>query len=154
MTNEQRQALIDLQNKEGKLTPTEVIESARAKTSPLHSLFEWDNGRAADSYRIQQARELIRTVRLEVTIHKREVRVVHFTRDPDVPKDEMGYVNITKVNPQNARLILAHELRELIGHVVRCEQIARAKADALPEGTAAALAKIASNLGGMVLGLK
>jgi hypothetical protein len=44
----------------GLLKAPDVVESARAKSSPLHSYFEWDNNIAGDKYRLAQARELIR----------------------------------------------------------------------------------------------
>lgn len=43
----------------GKLMPADVVESARPKSSPLHSRFEWDNTEAAERYRLWQARQLI-----------------------------------------------------------------------------------------------
>lgn len=43
----------------GKLMPSDVVEAARPKSSPLHSKFEWDNSEAAEKYRLWQARQLI-----------------------------------------------------------------------------------------------
>ena len=43
----------------GVLQPAAVVEAARPKNSPLHSRFEWDDGAAADQYRLWQARKLI-----------------------------------------------------------------------------------------------
>lgn len=39
-----------------------VVDEARDPTSPLHRHFEWDDSKAAEGYRVQQARALIRTV--------------------------------------------------------------------------------------------
>jgi hypothetical protein len=44
------------------LTPERVLEAASAKSSPLHRFFQWDNGKAAQAYRLDQARNLIRVV--------------------------------------------------------------------------------------------
>jgi hypothetical protein len=49
----------------GKLTPKAVVEAARNNKSPLHKHFEWDDAKAAESYRLEQARELIRIIRVE-----------------------------------------------------------------------------------------
>jgi len=43
----------------GELRPVDVVEAAKNKTSPLHSKFEWDDGEAAERYRLWQARQLI-----------------------------------------------------------------------------------------------
>lgn len=50
------------QEHHGELTPRDVVEDARNPTSPLHSFFEWDDSEAAEQYRLQQARGLIRSV--------------------------------------------------------------------------------------------
>ena len=49
----------------GRLTPKMVVEAARVASSPLHQHFEWDDAAAADAYRLDQARNLIRIVRVE-----------------------------------------------------------------------------------------
>lgn len=46
----------------GELTPKDIIDDARNPNSPLHSFFEWDDGEAAEQYRLSQARGLIRAV--------------------------------------------------------------------------------------------
>jgi hypothetical protein len=51
----------------GKLTPPAVVEAARDKRSVLHKHFEWDDARAAESFRLDQARTLIRAIHLENT---------------------------------------------------------------------------------------
>lgn len=46
----------------GELTPGDVVNDARNPNSPLHPFFEWDDCVAAEQYRLQQARGLIRAV--------------------------------------------------------------------------------------------
>lgn len=48
------------------LTPAAVLQAARFKKSPLHKHIEWDESKAAESYRLVQAAWLIRTVKVEV----------------------------------------------------------------------------------------
>jgi hypothetical protein len=48
----------------GKLTAPVVVDEARDPSHPLHSRFEWDDTIAGRQYRLQQARELIRSVRI------------------------------------------------------------------------------------------
>lgn len=48
----------------GRLTPQSVVEAARDKGNPLHPHFEWDDGIAAQHYRLEQARSVIRVVRV------------------------------------------------------------------------------------------
>lgn len=46
----------------GELTPQDVLADAKNPNSPLHSFFEWSDTAAAEQYRLQQARGLIRAV--------------------------------------------------------------------------------------------
>lgn len=49
----------------GQLQPRAVLEEARNKLHPLHPHFEWNDSVAAEHYRVDQARNLIRIVRVE-----------------------------------------------------------------------------------------
>lgn len=46
----------------GELTPAAIVEEAKAPESPLHQYFEWDNDKAAEKWRVQQARVLVCSV--------------------------------------------------------------------------------------------
>lgn len=52
-------------NAGGDLTPKAVVEAARDPKNLLHPHFEWDDAIAADRYRQDQAREIIRCIRVE-----------------------------------------------------------------------------------------
>ena len=54
----------------GVITPDIVLKEAKKKSSPLHIYFEWDDTEAGKRYRIIQAGNLIRSVR--VTYDKNE----------------------------------------------------------------------------------
>lgn len=46
------------------IRPVDVVDAARDSKSPLHRFFEWDDGVAAEAFRLVQARNLIRKVRI------------------------------------------------------------------------------------------
>jgi hypothetical protein len=52
--------LIRRADESGRTRPEAVVEYARDPTTELHKHFEWNDGSAAASYRLDQARELIR----------------------------------------------------------------------------------------------
>lgn len=60
---------------DGVLRPADVVDAARNPNSSMHSQFEWDDGEAAEAYRLQQARSLIRRVKVEVI--RPDNQVVH-----------------------------------------------------------------------------
>ncbi len=102
-------------NEDGFVSPSAVVERAKAPTSAIHTCFEWDNKTAADRYRIHQAGELIRNI----------VVVVDTTPEsPPVPvrafvnikgDSERGYKSITAVvnDPGEYAYMLACAKNEL-----------------------------------------
>lgn len=47
------------------IKPSEVIDEAKEPSSPLHEFFEWDNTKAAEAYRVEQARHLLAAITVE-----------------------------------------------------------------------------------------
>src|SRR5262245_16182963 len=44
----------------GALSPRDVVDAAKNDASPLHPYFEWNDSEAADQWRLEQARRLLR----------------------------------------------------------------------------------------------
>jgi hypothetical protein len=74
----------------GTLTPDQVLKSAMPKSSPLHHHFQWDDTAAAKQYRLIQAGQLIRRVRLTIEQSPgHEIRVRAFVNvTPEACEDE------------------------------------------------------------------
>lgn len=83
---------------DGRLTPDNVVDAAQDEASPLHQCFEWDNDAAAHMFRVEQARHLIRSVRVDVTTSHHTVRVPAFVHDPECERGEQGYVSICQLS--------------------------------------------------------
>lgn len=49
----------------GALTASDVVDEARPEGAALHPAFEWDDSKAGEAYRRQQARTMIKLVRVE-----------------------------------------------------------------------------------------
>jgi hypothetical protein len=49
----------------GELTPKAVVEAARSSSNVLHKHFEWDDSKAAEAFRLDQARNVIRSIHAE-----------------------------------------------------------------------------------------
>ena len=101
-----------LESKDGTITAADVLNDAYDPTSPLHECFEWDDSKAASAHRLEQARGLIRSVRLVITNEESTVRTVAYVRDPAKPTGEQGYISTFKLrqSPQDARAALMAEL--------------------------------------------
>lgn len=99
----------------GRLTPEMVVRSARAPDSPLHESFEWDNKKAGHSFRLDQARHLIRRVTVEFSIKRREIITVNYVKDPTTEEGEQGYVSVEQLRsePENAKALVESEFQRV-----------------------------------------
>lgn len=59
-----RDELLAVRDQQGRLTPQLVVDTARDPGHPLHSRFEWNDAVAGESWRRQQAHELIRKAKV------------------------------------------------------------------------------------------
>lgn len=130
-TKEQQEAirarLSELEAKgKGRLTPDMVLSDARKPTSPLHSYFEWDNLKAADSWRLEQARALIRSITVVITTERNSVSVVGYVRDPDMPHGEQGYTSVARIrtDKDRARDVLVDEFSRAAAALRRARELA------------------------------
>lgn len=92
-----RRELKAIEDETGRLTPELVVESARDPKHPLHDQFEWDDSIAAEQFRCQQARALIRRVEVIVQTTEYTYTVPKYIRDPSVGCSEQGYRVLDKV---------------------------------------------------------
>ena len=51
-----------LEERDGEIIPENVVDEARPETALLHPIFEWDDRKAAEKYRVQQAQGIIRNI--------------------------------------------------------------------------------------------
>lgn len=59
------QALDQLNDRHGGLTAKIVLSAAKARRSPMHNAFTWEDAEAAHNYRLRQAGSLIRAIVVE-----------------------------------------------------------------------------------------
>lgn len=114
-----REYLLDLEAKNGDLTPRMVLEAAREETSPIHGMFQWDDGVAAESWRLAQARNVIRQV---------HVIIQRTTDDERVRTRQFVLVSGTEEVPQSRYISVE---RALTDAAVRDGVLARAKQELL-----------------------
>lgn len=74
-----------IREQHGMLTPEIVVESAHSKNSPAHGAFTWDDSMAGQKYRLWEARQIIRSIRI-MTVEG---------------KDEPAYIHVRRVEIQN-----------------------------------------------------
>ena len=112
-----RRALEAIQADKGRLVPEDIIQAARPRDHELHNEFEWDNRRAGHQHRLNQARNLIRLVRVELVTDDEvgQVRQWHAARWAGAEDAPPGYVSNEEViqNPSYRKALEQQMRREL-----------------------------------------
>lgn len=101
------------QKHEGLLRPADVVKEASDPNSPIHSWFEWDDGKAAEEYRLEQARKLIRVNMAYLSDAGKSVPYRVFVSLPSDRNPQGGYRETTVVlaNQELRQEMLAEALR-------------------------------------------
>ena len=120
------------------MTVDRVIADAQDEASPLHECFEWDVKRAAIEHWREQARALIQSVHVKITVDHVVIVVPVYVRDPERRKDEQGYVEVMKIKSKTelaketmmneidmaeSAIKRAHNVATVLGLAKECERL-------------------------------
>jgi len=97
------------------LRPVDVVERAADPDSPLHGCFEWDDTKAGQEYRLQQARHLIRVTVCLLPYHKGRTIKAYVSMQADRHIPGGGYRSLVDVmtNEESRAALLEQALAEL-----------------------------------------
>jgi hypothetical protein len=125
LTEDQIERIKELESDGRRITPAAVVEDARQKGSPLHSLFEWNTRKAAEQHWIQTAREIIGAVHVQHTTQHYSIKGVAYVRDPGA-NGAQGYQHIEALrrDPSSSRESLIYTLEVAAGHLRRAYDLA------------------------------
>lgn len=102
-----------LEKKEGALTSQNVLESARSEKSPIHSLFEWDDTKAAEQYRLKQAAQIICNLTVEIETDDKPIECRAYM---DISEAKVGsFINVQSAfqSEESRDVVLRRALNEL-----------------------------------------
>ena len=93
-------------------TAADIVDAARNESSELHKCFEWDNDKAAELWRLKQARDVVHHlvyVEEKVPVDRPEIRI-RYTEAPG-----RGYEETRKIvrNEDRYKALLAQAYAEL-----------------------------------------
>lgn len=104
----------------GRLTKQDIVEEASEETHPLHSHFEWDNTIAGHQHRLRQAADLVRSIRIRITVEQtdgsiqdykvRRFHAVHAAGDESAPA---GYMPESRMSQEQKTVVLQQMVREI-----------------------------------------
>lgn len=106
------------------VTPESVVEAARPKDAPLHPALTWDDAKAAELHRLNEARTLVRAVRVEKddsTVSK----VPQFVSVRVQAIDSSAYVKtaVAMSDEEMRRQVLTDAMRQLRGWQTRYKHL-------------------------------
>jgi len=104
--------------------PRVLLDAARDPSSPLHHNFTWDDGEAAERYRLAQAGALYRRVKLQIVRMDHETREITFSQVAaivSVPADRKkknsksyGRTTVVMSDEQRRASVLRSIVREMV----------------------------------------
>ena len=128
LTKAQQNHVRSLATSGGHIEPADVVADARDPQSPLHGCFNWNVRQAAEAHWLEAAKQVIRLVRVEITVEEHEIRsVAHFVRDPDRPPKSKRYVDIGVVanDRRLAQEVIIDEMQRITSAIGRARGLAR-----------------------------
>lgn len=112
--------LKEIEERDGSVTPQAVVEDARPEDSILHPVFEWDDEKAAEAYRIHQAGNFIRCIVVvpeKDDVVKEPVKLfVNVNPTNDGQKKMGAFVNLRYAmeNPEARDIVLSNAKHEML----------------------------------------
>lgn len=122
LTQAQIAAVQALEDADGRVQPQTVLDAAKAKSHPLHPLFDWDVKRAAQKFWLHQARLILGAVTVQVTTQEFTYKASAYV---STGQGE-GYRSVIRLkqDPQAATESLIHCLETAAGHLRRALDLA------------------------------
>lgn len=113
----------------GLLTPVALVEASRPEDAPMHDCFTWDNRRAAELYRQEEARREIRSLGIVYEPHEEPaptIAYVHVEMRGAEGESNPGYVSTAQAlsREEFRRQVVADALTLLEGTVARYQDLA------------------------------
>jgi hypothetical protein len=118
-------ALEELERANRRLIPEDVVAAAKEPAHALHDCFEWDDSKAGHLYRIDQARALIREVKVKTVYEDRVVVSPVYVSDPDPNRSENAYIamDVVRRRQDDARRVVLDELSRIESAIMRAKAV-------------------------------
>lgn len=105
-----------IEKRDGQVTSRSLLEAGRPEGSALHKLFEWDDTKAAELYRLKQATDVITHIHVVVDERPEEpFRAFVNIKQSDGQTETGQYINIRSAmeNEETRRVVLGAALAEM-----------------------------------------
>lgn len=105
-----------IEKRDGQVTSRSLLEAGRPEESALHSLFEWDDGKAAELYRLKQATDVITHIHIVIEENPKEpYRAYVNIQESDGQIEKGRFINVRTAmeNEETRRVVLMAALNEM-----------------------------------------
>lgn len=107
-----------IEQRDGEVTSRSLLEAGRPEDSPIHTLFEWNDGKAAELYRLKQATDVITHITVVVPEENQKPyrAYVNIVEEKEGEQKQTGrFINIQTAmeNPETRRIVLDAALAEM-----------------------------------------
>ena len=104
-----------LEKENGFVSSNSLVETARDEASPIHALFEWDNEKAGEQWRLQQAKVVLSCLKVEVESEDQEVKKVRAFVNTNPERSKGVYMNVEDAlsNYETRTAVIARAKKEL-----------------------------------------
>lgn len=110
-----------IERERGGIRPRDVVAAARPRASPLHPAFTWDDGQAAEQWRLFEARGLVRAVRVvSESGEDQGPAFVHVSVDDDDAEHDPRYVSVATA--AGSKLLFNSAVRELTSKLAAAQR--------------------------------
>jgi hypothetical protein len=118
--------LAELARRHGKVSAEALVSDARSPQHPWHSRFEWNDAEAGHRHRLDQARDLIASVRYRIVQSDRLLACPYYIHDTELASGEQGYVSVPELltSEGRARNVVTAELEAVAAALRRAVSIA------------------------------
>ena len=89
------ETLADIENRHGVIDPHTVVDESRPDDAPLHPVFEWRDEIAAERWRVEQARRVVRSVEIVAEDRNQPTQIAYVNI-----QSQGGYVSAAAVRSQ------------------------------------------------------
>lgn len=90
-----------IEREEGKVSKESFFEVSRPADSPTHALFEWDDKKAAERYRLVQSGRYIRDIKVTVITQEQEKKTLNVELKKSDAYEGRGFLNGGKSRTSN-----------------------------------------------------
>jgi tRNA A37 N6-isopentenylltransferase MiaA len=89
------ETLADIEDRHGVIDPHTVVDESRPEDAPLHPVFEWRDEVAAEKWRLEQARRVVRSVEIIAEDRNEPTQIAYVNI-----QSQGGYVSAATVRSQ------------------------------------------------------